>query len=84
MLKRLNAYMFSDEWIQTGREFIATGRVVYPPHLIYPSDREEFYKRYEGFALTDNGLTFDGRAVVPSNQIDITLTNLYKPLGDIG
>ena len=91
MLKRLNAYTFTSQWIDAGRKFILSGRRQYPHHLIYPSDREEFRTRYVGFEVDKDGnLIYDDNdtlrhvIVVPIEQIDSVLAQLYKSLGDIG
>ena len=57
MLQRLNVFKFTEQFIQEGIAFIQSDRVIYPPHIIYPSQQQLFFQRYEGFEVKNENFT---------------------------
>ena len=82
MLKRLNAYTYSQKFIAEGLKFLASGEI--PERYAFPSKRDEFRAKYEGMQAKDTNLFHEALRIVPDHLIDDVLSGLYAEVGDCG
>lgn len=81
-MKRLNAYKVSEKFVKEGIEFLKKGKI--PERYHYPSRILEFTNRYHGMRAQEDGLYVNDLKVVPRENINTTLAQIYAKVGDIG
>ena len=81
-MKRLNAYKVSEKFVKEGIEFLKKGKI--PERYHYPSRILEFTNRYHGMRVREDGLYVNDLKVVPRENINTTLAQIYAKVGDIG
>ena len=81
-MKRLNAYKFTQQFVDEGIEYLKSGTI--PKRYHFESRKMEFKNRYKGMELKQQQLFHGQQQVVPKSEIDKILAKLYKDIGDIG
>ncbi len=81
-MKRLNAYHFTDNFIQEGIEYLSKNTI--PERYHFQSRKKEFENRYINMQLQGAQLFYNEKLVIPQKKVEQTLATHYKEIGDIG
>jgi hypothetical protein len=81
-MKRLNAYKFTKQFDNEGVQYLTNGTI--PARYWFASRKLEFRNRYNGMEVNDKQLFHDQRQVISITEIEKTLAQQYKAIGDIG